>query len=191
MAMSKNQFNEKMIEVAKILGMTWEENPERRYDNCGYLKGTDDHKLWVLNGGYQTTTRIYISGQYPSDSKGHRYSSPENRVEMSVSENKTAEQIGKDIERRLLPKYLTAMATLTAQIKSANQYYAARQKNIGMIAKEFGWELRGQDKDVIYPDVPGIYKIEALNDCLIKFTVEGSPELAIQIIELLQEKGRT
>ena len=177
--MSKNQFNEKMIEVAKILGMTWEGGLSK-WNTSGNFRGENQVNIWARNA----KGKINFSSCYPTKVMYR------DRVEIGVSEDKTPEQIAKDIQRRFLPTYLVNLKEAKAQIEVHNNYEAAKQANIEKIATYFGEQL-WEGRTCIYPKVKEIDKIEALNDCLIKFTVEGSPELAIQIIELLQEKGRT
>ena len=186
--MEKVEFNEKMKEVAELLGMTWEDR-EESWDNRGVFSNPNDldKKLALSNDGYRAKGRIEISGLYPLDGQGKHFPQHGYKLEITVAETKTAEEIARDIRRRVLPAYLKNLAIIKEQIARADKYHNDRMAKIRQVADHFGWELQGQDKDVIYPDVPGIYQIEALNDTKVKFRVECSPDTAIRIINIVKE----
>ena len=180
MAMSKNQFNKKMTEVAKILGLTWEGRTDT-WNNSGHLTGENQVKIWV--NSKEGSQKISFGSCYPSKVLYR------DRVEIGVSEDKSPEQIAKDIQRRFLPTYLVNLKEAKAQIEVHSNYEAAKQANIELVATPFGYDLCGHDRDTIWPwDIKEISKIKAYTDKTVKlFEVECSPDLAIRIINLVKE----
>lgn len=62
----------------------------------------------IMSFNWRDKARLYIRGEYPKH-EGYEYPSPKHdtkRPDITVSINKTPEQIAKDISRRLLPQYL-------------------------------------------------------------------------------------
>ena len=180
MAMSKNQFNKKMTEVAKILGLTWEGRTDT-WNNSGHLTGENQVKIWV--NSKEGSQKISFGSCYPCKVLYR------DRVEIGVSEDKTPEQIAKDIQRRFLPAYLVNLKEAIAQIEVHNTYEVAKQANIEKIATYLGEELRegvNGRKDRFYSHTESISAVEAYTDKTVKFTVEFSPDKAIRIIELLK-----
>jgi hypothetical protein len=64
--------------------------------------------------------RLTVSTDYPKDRHGHMSSA--RRPKISVSALKSGEQIARDIERRLLPKYLPILDKELATNRSWNEY---------------------------------------------------------------------
>ena len=186
--MDKQQFNKKMLEVANILTLAWHLKEEWTSD-AGELKGSNDVHIWVRSGGYQETGKIKLSSIYPHNNKGQDCARVDQRVEIRVAETKTPEQIARDIQRRFMPCYLQNLALVQKWVTSANKYADQKNNNIKQIADHFGFEVRPDGQEgVIYPNVEGIYSIQAYTTtlvCLEKVTC--TPDLAIKIIELLKE----
>ena len=188
MAMSKNQFNEKMEAVARILDLTW--HPKEEWtDNAGELKGPDKGCILVRNGGYQEAEKIKCSSVYPHDNKGQGWLNPPQRVEIRITETKTPEQIARDIQRRFLPNYLKNLAIVKKWVADTNKLVDQRTANLQRIADHFGFEIRPNNSEgVIYPTVEGIYSIQVYSADLVRLEkVDCTSEQAIKIIEMLKE----
>ena len=189
--MNKEQFNEKMIAVAKILDLSWKPRPEF-HDNIGNLNGPEQVCTHVRNGvySYREEGKITFCSVYPRDAKGQYWAGEKERVNIGVSEAKTPEQIAQDIQRRFLPKYLEHLATMRRKINELNQYNAKKEAALKQVADHFGLEIR-DDKNtggIIYPHLPGLHSVEAYNNQHVKIArIECTPDQAVRIIVLLTE----
>ena len=186
--MDKQQFGEKMLEVGNILGLSWHLKEEWS-DNVGELKGPGDVCAWVRNGGYQNKEKIKVFGDYPRDNKGQGQANTDQRVQISVSETKTPDQIARDIQRRFLPDYLKNLAIVQGWIAEINQATDQKAANLQQIADHFGFQIRENNREgVIYHSVEGIYSIQAYSADLVRMEqVDCTPGQAIRIIEILKE----
>ena len=181
--MEKQDFNAVMNEVAAALTMVWENIPER-WEMGGHLKGIQDEKIFVRF--YQD--RFEISPSYPRDNRGYCHNNfPP--VKITVSANKNANQIARDIERRFLPVYRANLEYVKERIAKSNAYEARKHENIESIAAHFGCEIVSQDHTMgIYPrDCDAIHCLEMVDDENVKFKIECTADMAIQVIELLMK----
>lgn len=124
----------KIAAVAKLLGMKLE--PEKDKEGgpypSGSIKAADGSGYWLRAETYgrDAYKKLRVSGDYPRDSKGqyveiYEYDEKHNRVNapaVSVSVEKSAEQIAKDIRRRLEPGYLARLAKVREKVANTNDY---------------------------------------------------------------------
>lgn len=84
--------------------------------------------------------RITVSGHWPKDSKNTTHTpqsynkSGSGYKDISVSLERPAEAIAKDIQRRFIPAFLKEHAYLTDQTAKSNQYLARRNGNVSRLA---------------------------------------------------------
>lgn len=194
--MEKQAFYSKINEVAKVLGMTMEEYPER-YDNFCYIVGENEVKICVSNGNYpkNAESKLRIFSSYPRAQKGGALWDHRHNIEINISSSKTPEQIAHDIERRFLPAYLTNLEIIKKSNKQNDDYIEGKANTIKRVSDHFGWELTGQDKNFFYPPTieeneidpfEGLHRVEAYDDQKVRFELTVTPEKAIEIIELLK-----
>ena len=94
-------------------------------------------RLWIGNDTWGAKGRITISGCYPRAEDGRRPYGTESH-EITVTEKKTPQQIAKEIERRLLPKYLPDLEKAVKQIQEHEDYVGTRIRNMRELAQFAG-----------------------------------------------------
>jgi hypothetical protein len=119
------ELNLKLDKAFSILGFKRKPNDEKPFERISskYING--DMSLYVSTSGYEKW-KIRISGDYPRNWK-NEYIRPYDYNEkasdsINVSHEKTADQIAKDIERRLMPEYKIRLAKVQKLNKSSNDY---------------------------------------------------------------------
>jgi hypothetical protein len=92
-----------------------------------------------LRVGYPFNGKLEISGRFPPGDYYHG----QKKVEISVSLSKTAEQIAKDIERRLFPDYEKAL-DIVNKAASAHEKFTTQVHSLGeRLAKLVGGKAEG------------------------------------------------
>jgi hypothetical protein len=146
----------KLISVIELLGM----KPHKSNDNeitCYWRASErtepDENGLSLhFSQGYGSQkNRIFVSAGYPRTAKGE-YVRPTNYNEpmkdrISVSADKTPQQIAKDIANRLLPICKEYLAKVKKQINSTNEYYATTESALETLkgAKLDEYEIRSKE----------------------------------------------
>src|SRR3990167_10994270 len=103
--LNREEFNEKMLEVASLLKVEWRIE-EEQYDNRGFLIGQGQGlgKILISNGGYPDRGKIRVSSLYPRTNK-EEYIAYDKEITINIAETKADTQIAKDIQSRFLPTY--------------------------------------------------------------------------------------
>ena len=181
--MEKQIFNEKMKEVAELLGYTYEEKDDT-WSNHGYLIGQSEIKISVRNDNYSHRGRIAFSSIYPRG-KGGYWAYSRDAIEITVAESKTPKQITRDIQKRFLPVYLENLKKVIEANQQADDYEARKLATIKKVADYLGEEIKA---DWIYPTVEEIYKIQSDGNGFLQLEIRHcTPEKAIDIIEVLRK----
>ncbi len=187
--------HELVRQIASALGADW------TYRNPS-IDGTIAHWAEIAHqNGYSLaftsqypTYALHISGNFPRD---HCFGYQERRPSINVDPTKSAEQIAKDINRRLLPLYLP-MWTKAAERQRQRENYASAQATLsdeilglfpaGMA--RLGNSFNKDDKNISFNLKDGYGDIEVFNDsCSLKF--RSIPcQLAKQIIRLIAKEGQ-
>lgn len=90
---------------------------EHRSNSYGHLFNQSlGGEIWLSIDSYGNPGKVVISGCYPRDFQGKSRDSGISRHSINVSENKSSDQMAKDIERRFLPLYLPDLAKVQASI---------------------------------------------------------------------------
>ena len=193
--MEKEVFSEKMKSVANILGYQWELKQEWS-NNAGYLIGPNQAKIWVRNDEYVIKERIEFNPCYPETQKGRfgkvyqRYDE-KGRMKITVSENKTPEQIARDIQKRFLPPYLEKLQKAVIHIQKIDEYETKKMACLKKVADYLGEDVATpslKNPRIYSSSVKGLYVITADSNMMIRFEVEVTPEKAIEIIKILEEE---
>ncbi len=164
------QRHELVRQIASALGADWTyRNPslDGTLAHWAEITHQDGYSLSVTS--QYPTYALHILGNFPKD---HHFGYQEKRPSINVDPAKTAEQIAKDINRRLLPVYLPMWAK-AAEGQRQSEIYASAQANLS---------------DEIL-DYRGYGDIEVFSDsCSLKF--RSIPcQLAKQIIRLIAKEG--
>ena len=109
--------------IAAALGDGWTATQSEHNENAATLSGPAGAEVFIWTNAYpHRHQRAEIVGQYPEhkpyDVKRH---------EITVSLDKTAEQIARDITRRLLPAYLPDLAR-ALETQRGHEEYAYRTR---------------------------------------------------------------
>ncbi len=176
-----NARRQKQTILAVETFVIWAEIP---YQDGYDLAFTSQYPTYALN----------ISGNFP---RGHHFGYQEKRPSINVDPTKSAEQIAKDINRRLLPLYLP-MWMKAAEAQRQRENYASAQATLsdeilalfpaGMA--RLGNSFSKDNKNISFNLKDGYGDIEVFNDsCSLKFR-SISCQLAKQIIRLIAKEGQ-
>ena len=188
--------NEKIKIVIGILG--FEVKPEDKDGMKCYWRATawtepkDGLTLHFSQGYGSHSSRISISGGYPRTAKGE-YIRPngyneKREDEITVSIDKSPQQMVKDIESRLLPVCAKYLAEVKKQITSADDYENTTVSTLETIkgGKLDEYEARNKEVALIVANGYGHAKASRRE---VSLDIHGlSLEVALQIIALLPKK---
>ena len=172
-----------MAEVPKYLtGWTWTNigwgnKPTKDH---GHLIGSDEKRISVKLDAWHN--RITLSSVYPN----HYPVQAGESISITVSPSKTPQQIAKDLERRLLPKYIKELQAQKDRIRRQTEYEANRKNTLDRIAKHFELE-HDRNLQMIYPYWKCVHMVENYGEDTVKFTVECDADKAIEVLELLKD----
>ena len=186
-----SEIREKINKAMTILGFTEIKNDERQFGRVhqGYEKG--DMKLYGSCSSYGKW-RIEISCSYPRDCKGE-YIRPYDYNEtakdsITVSSDKSPEQIAKDIERRLMPEYKDRLAKVKEKIRHYDDYHNSTISTLtdlkGFAPDE--WEIRNKSFSLRGIKGYGTVKVSG-SEASIELSYM-SPLIIKKIIALLQKE---
>lgn len=131
-----------ILEVIKKLGYSSETDSE--YSQINFKATKEDHTLYFRTNYFMQKRRICISGGYPRQSNGS-YVSPYGYGEkqddkITVSAEKSADQIVRDIKNRLLPAYENRLEKVKAEVERQDNYENLKKKTLQSLAEEAGKE---------------------------------------------------
>jgi hypothetical protein len=122
------QMQELAKDVAALLTGSWTPHPNDEDGNWrAYILGANGEKLFLSNT-WAGKDRVYASGILPN---GHTFADGG----ITVAATKSAAQIARDIERRLLPAYQTALAEAKDKIAKENAAEQARLATLAEVEK--------------------------------------------------------
>lgn len=188
--MEKEAFTAKMQEVGRLLGLTAVET-ENSHIN---LKGPGEKQLYLRNGGYGNDKRISIGCGYPRDYAGGINSRREDNITITVSEDKTAAQITRDIEHRLLPTYLPVLEKVIESNAKALETHTAKIAMLQVLAASIpvAYDQEEQNRTQreyrlgVYNALPGLDRVEVGYKEQVLMHIEVTLAMALAIIDLLK-----
>lgn len=139
-------FADKMETVAKLLGGRLKEEKPDIDGGVPYSFSREillpDGSLWVSAETYGNTKHFHFLGIYPKTAKGE-YVRPygygeTQRDSINVSRTKNAEQIARDVTRRLLPEYALRLAKVREMVADYDGFHASQQNAIQTVSKDSG-----------------------------------------------------
>lgn len=200
--MNEATTNRRAIDVAADmaveLGAGWSAGPGA-WSSLGdhsdaYLRGPHGEKVHVTVGGYGFEDRVGLSMSPDVDLHEFHYSySDPAYPSITVSASKTARQMARDIERRLLPPLREKLATLRERKQASDDYNARRTAGL---AELDGWlgggTVRRGDRSELELGRWGdsIHGTIALSSDDVEFTIRVKSPLAAQKIAELIAKLR-
>jgi hypothetical protein len=129
---TETQLQELMEEVSEEMpGWNYVDRKSQGLEWGCYLKDSEGHSLYVRGDSFDTHSRIEISG-----SGDNGFYMPD--VKITVAATKTAKQIAKDIERRLLPNYLAKFEEMSEKQAKTDAYNERCHANARLLADAFG-----------------------------------------------------
>ncbi len=183
------EMDDKVREIGKFLDM--------EFDKEGASKRKRGWNYWAeLKNGKKTRSfhtsdfelqgRWEIRAEFPRDNKRQLQTIyGDHQPEITVSMNKSAEKIARDIKSRLLPEYESQLVEVLARIESSNKYEAGKLATKKKIVDFLGVSIH-EANGCLYPDGQrGVYKIEANSEKTVKFDVEVGADKAIEILKIL------
>jgi len=139
-SMNNAHFRRKVLNVADILG--YEAECSVSVNRASMSR--DDALLFISS----SDGRLRISGVYPHSKDGNRGYNLKD-VTITVTVEKSATLIAREIERRVLPDYLEELEEATRQVNERNDYTETRGANIQELSDVAGVSIAsGFDRDV-------------------------------------------
>lgn len=131
--MDKEKVIALIFEVTQLLGFTLKTKADDTWHfiNMNAQKGTES--IHLISGSYHLKDRIKILGNFPKTERGEYvdpYEYGEKRHSITVSVEKNADQIAKDIERRFLPRYRELLKRSAERVNRANEYAHTSTRNL-------------------------------------------------------------
>jgi len=153
-----NTRAEKFTKLAELLGGTARPLDRDRPESSYYITLADGVQIFARIGGYGNEGRVSFSGSWPSYKRpeggscvviprdiyenGQSLESPD----ITVADTKTAEQIAKDIERRLLPSLRHVWLACKARCDSSTAYQDTCREIVERVAKATGGKSNVRDE---------------------------------------------
>jgi hypothetical protein len=153
-----NTRAEKFTKLAELLGGTARPLDRDRPENDYHITLADGVQIFAHPGGYGNEGRMHFSGSWPSYRRAEGGScvvipreiyedgKPLAAPDITVAETKTAEQIAKDIERRLLPTLRHVWLACKARCDSSIAYQDTRREIVERAAKATGGKANVRDE---------------------------------------------
>lgn len=144
-------------------------------------------EISVSADGYGNEGKLSISGSFPTDYRPYNES-----YSITVSHARGAKVIAKEIERRLLPKWLPKAHEALAKKAAWEAEKATRENLARAFAKYIGGKVEGRDSFGFYlTDKNYSRRIEGkVSDNRVELTVSNlEPETARELLAYLKNRG--
>lgn len=156
------------------------------------LVGANDARL-VINTSW-AKGRYCIWGQMPKSAQGLGLDLPRMKT-ITVSRDKSPEKIARDIERRVLPLYLPALADVKKRVAVQNEYIENKMATALDMALAFGDDRYAERVDRHHGSVGSVPTIcgkharaEVRTDKSVEIEITTTPEVAVKIAKLLAKE---
>ena len=189
---SRSAFLELIAGVGEHLAGNWDiiPNPEE-WPMGAHLVDPELHASLYFN---HNEGKIHVSSDLPKDAKGEipyveGYGQYGKRMpSINTSFSKTPEQIARDIERRLMPKYMDVLMKALTKIASSDAYHSKTEGFAGQIAKLVGVEAKGNKIDFYHsphPVLNGTISRAEVYDDEVGLELKLSHEMTMEVLEFL------
>ncbi len=148
--LSVEKFEELTRKIADELGYKHSFDPDKSYNVFYAYLTCEDQKITLINGEYGNKDRIVIRGDYPRpiDGQWHYGNSPS----ITVTEDKSAAAIVKDIARRFLPGYLEGLAATLVRNTERNTEINRARESLEAVGAALGTKPRFMNNSVLSGD---------------------------------------
>ncbi len=187
--MEKQEFINKIQKVADLLGYKMN-IPEESYQNQATL--THENKtIYIRNGGYKNENKIHIFGSYPYDCHNQHNIYSLKNPSINLSQDKTSEQIARDIQKRFMPDYLSDLEIVVARNNKTQQAADAKYSTIKKLADLLGIAPKKEDHNneytlPIWNILPGLDRLEVSYDgSEVDMKLVLTPDQTIQVLTIL------
>jgi hypothetical protein len=190
--LTTEDFHAKVHRIATALFYKVLVDPEpNKYEHRADLRSeAGDEGLSIRNGGYSYKDRIVIRGYYPPDFKGQYHTSGRDHPpDITAAEAKTAEEIVRDITRRLLPGYLKQLQEVRQRNAEAKASFDLKESALNQLAAAIGTNHRSSHNDsaMLY-FTKGAAEVHYDGDVGLKITVPLS--VAVHILSILRQSRK-
>jgi hypothetical protein len=184
----------KAKKVAKALDWTMEPSKENTREGTFILLPGDGSKIWFSALGYPDGSKLSISASYPRNKNGEHVTARDEKnnsipaPSISMTANKTADQIVTAIKNRFLPGHTTYMAALNKAIKQWDDYNDGKKATSDAIKRLLGTDPRREGTEFYLPGSwPGYGDIRVSSASSIDFNLKGIPlDLAAALIKVIK-----
>lgn len=197
MLAKREEFYEKIGQVAKAMGYSFKRKANFEPDTVAQISDSADIIINLRLGGYRQEGRIVIYGVYP-DKLVYDHGLYPRRVEITVKEDADISRIITNIQKRLLPEYLSHVK----EVKEHNAEVLAFQSEKNAIYHKFSqicpdWRVLSYNKSIgaYLFDAKGVFKDGELDyrnyDKKINLTLKYlTVEEAERILKALYPKAK-
>ncbi|MFZ2937616.1 MAG: hypothetical protein WA066_02805 [Candidatus Omnitrophota bacterium] len=187
--MEKQEFISKIQKVADILGYEMTV-PEESFINQAELK-KDNIWIHIRNGVYQNEQKIKISGSYPRDCHNQDSSYGLENPSIRCSQDKTPEQIARDIQKRFLPDYMEDLQKVIEQNKTIQEKADTKYHTIKALADFLGISPEKDHNNEyslpIWNVLPGLGSLKVSYDGTeINLNLELTLDQTLQVLAILK-----
>jgi hypothetical protein len=144
--MNSQEAAKKMLEVAGLLGMMDTKrygDPEKWFR--ALLTGPE-YSIFVQ----ESDGKFIFSSEYPKDLKGIGQSWGDDRIQISVSTERPAEAIAKEVRRRFLPKFLERLAVVKERVRKSDEGHQLQEETYERLLDIAGLYSQRNDHFEIY-----------------------------------------
>lgn len=195
---SRDAFLSLVAQIAEILPGSWDVRPFPEAWGADVNDPDTGASLYIVTSTWKQADRIEVKSQLPQDSKGEtpyvglQYG--QSMPAITVSGNKSAEQIARDIERRLMPAYLPLLERARKQIAETEEYYNRTETMARKIAALVGVKIeKGAKKIDFYRSPLKIFNETMsgaeVHDQDVELTLRLDHDTALEILMELARRG--
>lgn len=195
--LTPEQFFVKVKAVADLMGYEIEWETWQQTNDTRVTIRQGDKAIWITYGGWDFPGKIKIRAVYPSNFQRLSNYRTEENISINVSQDKTPEQIAKDIERRLMPTYLEVLPEVLKKNQSDLDKHNQTVANLRRVALKIGvqdWEYddrsgeqRGYQVSTYNTSVDKyLGRIRGYDDEIV-FEARLDIETALKVIDVLQQ----
>lgn len=177
--------------IAAELGDGWYASPGYHVaNNDAFLHRADGASIHVTADGFRASERgrLFLAGVIPTGYARGR------RVEISVSQSKTAAQIARDVALRLLPSYLPKLAAAVDEKWRDEQAAEAREQLLDELAGVLGARRNPYDDGLRFgafrEGVSGSVSVTRGDSSYARFEVEVPAQQAAELAAYITKLGQ-
>lgn len=197
---SQAAFHNLVASIGEALPGNWDLKPYGD-DNwaCTLFDMDSQAQLFFRPTEWKDAKRIQIRGQLPKDSRGQEPYLPSLRVgqqmpSITVAGTKSAGQIARDIEHRLLPDYLPLLSEALERIAQSESHYNIVGATTTEIANLLGIEVKPDANRVNFYHSPYPPFAENIGEAKVQdedvtLELHLTHDTALAVLSMLKQRG--